>query len=68
MVTSASYGLATGVQKVCGDLQDPDYSIFRQVADNPSAWGGYTLVGAVTREAASRTVNVSISHVLRLAD
>lgn len=67
VVASASYGLATGVQKVCNDLQPPDYTLFREVADNPSVWGGYTLVGVITRETVSRTVNLSISHLLRSA-
>lgn len=67
VVASASYGLATGVQKVCNDLQPPDYSLFREVADDPSMWGGYTLVGVVTRETVGRTVNLSISHLLRSA-
>ena len=65
IVTSASYGLATGVQKVCDDLRPPDYSLFHEVADNPSVWGGYTLVGVITRETVAKTVNLSITQTLR---
>lgn len=65
MVTSASYGLATGVQKVCNDLQPPDYLVFREVADNPSFWGGVTLVGVITRETVATTINLSIAQTLR---
>ena len=66
MAASATLGLATGVQKLCEDLEPPDYPVIRGVADNPSVWGsGLTLVGLVTREETDAAVNLSIYHSLR---
>ena len=65
VVTSASYGLATVVLKVCNELRPPEYSILREVADDPSLWGGVTLVGVITEETFVTTVNLSIVQTLR---
>ena len=65
VVTSVSYGLATAVLKTCNELRPPEYSILREVADDPSVWGGVTLVGVITRETFSTTVNLSIAQTLR---
>lgn len=65
IATSASYGLATGMQKLCDELEPPDYSIFSEVTDDPLVWGGVTLAGAVTRETFGTTLNISIAQTLR---
>lgn len=65
VVTSMTYGLATGVQKLCSDIEPPDYPVFREVADNPAVWGGVTLIGVLTRETYYTTVNISITKTLR---
>ena len=65
MATSASLGLATGIQKLCEDLQPPDYPVLREVVDDPEVWGGLTLVGLVTREETDATVNLSVYQSLR---
>lgn len=64
VVTSVSYGLATGVQKVCDDLQPPEYHLLTEVADDPAVWGGVTLVGLISREKFTSTVNLSLSQIL----
>ena len=65
VATGASYGVATGMQKLCGELQPPDYAIFSEVTDDPSEWGGVTLAGAITRETFGTTLNISIAQTLR---
>ena len=65
MTATVSFGLATGVQKLCEDLKPPDYPVLREVADNPAVWGGLTLVGLVTREETNAAVNLSIYQSLR---
>ena len=65
IVTSASYGLATVVLKTCNELRPPEYSVLREVADDPSLWGGVTLVGVITGETFATTVNLSIAQALR---
>lgn len=66
MITaSISYGLATGIQKLCDELQPPDYYVFSEVADDPLVWGGVTLVGAITREISGTAINISIAQTLR---
>lgn len=67
LAASATLGLATGVQKVCEDLEPPDYPIVREVADDPAVWGGLTLVGLVTREETNTAVNLSVYQSLRCA-
>ena len=65
VVTSMTYGLGTGVQKLCSDIEPPDYPALREVADNPEVWGGVTLIGVLTRENFDDTVNISITKTLR---
>lgn len=65
IATSASYGVATGMQKLCDELQPPDYPVFSEVADDPLVWGGVTLAGAITRETLGTTLNISIAQTLR---
>ena len=65
VVTSASYGLGAAVLKVCNELRPPEYSILREVADDPSLWGGVTLVGVITGESFATTVNLSIVQTLK---
>ena len=66
VATSVSYGLATGVQKVCDDLQPPNYHLLTEVADEPAVWGGVTLIGLISREQShsTTTVNISLSQIL----
>lgn len=65
MTTAASLGLAGGIEKVCEDLEAPEYTLFKEVVDDPNVWGGVTLVGLVTRELTNTVVNISIHQSLR---
>ena len=65
VVTSMTYGLVTAVQKVCEDIQPPDYPVLRDVADDPAVWGGVTFVGVLTRERFNSAVNITITRALR---
>ena len=65
VVTSASYGLGAAVLKVCNELRPPEYSVLREVADDPTLWGGVTLVGVITGEIFVTTVNLSIVQTLK---
>ena len=65
MTATVSFGLATGVQKLCQDLQPPEYPLLREVVDDPAVWGGLTLVGLVTREETNTAVNLSLYQSLR---
>ena len=65
MTASSTLGLAAGVQKLCEDLQPPDYPVLKEVADDPTIWDGLTLVGLVTREETDATVNLSVYQSLR---
>jgi hypothetical protein len=65
VAASATLGLGTGLQKLCRDVQPPDYAVIREVVDDPSVWGGLTLLGRVSLEETYSAVNISIYSSLR---
>ena len=64
-LTALSYLLGTALQMICNDTSPPDYVVFREVTDEPSLWGGRTLVGAITESTTGLSINVSLAGFLR---
>ena len=63
-LTSLTFLLGTTIQKICTDLEPPDYVMFREVLDNPSLWGGHTLIGSIAGES-DVSLNLSVSDFLK---
>lgn len=63
-MTTLIYFLSTTAQKICDDLEPPGYIIFVEVADNPSLWGGYTLVGSIADDM-DVSLNLSLASFLK---
>ena len=59
MLAALQFFIGTGMQKICNDLRPPNYTLIKEILDNPSIWDGSTLVGSFT------SVNLSISDFLR---
>ncbi len=63
-MTSFMYLLSTTAQKICNDLEPPDYVLFVEVVDNPSLWDGYTLIGSIAEEL-DVSLNLSLASFLK---
>ncbi len=63
-MTSLMYFLSTTTQKICNDLEPPGYIVFVEVADNPSLWGGSTLVGSIAEDL-DLSLNLSLADFLK---
>ena len=67
ILTTLFFLLGTSIQLVCNDASPSGYILFHEVTDNPSLWGGRTLVGAITAGTIGLPINVSVSSFLRYA-
>jgi len=65
ILTTLFFLLGTSIQLVCNDASPSGYILFHEVTDNPSLWGGRTLVGAITTGTIGLPINISISDFLR---